>query len=601
MSSLTEAIPRGEEPKNSKRSPNQDAFHTYPYPVEPWTEFGSRVPHGVSRWHYFQRKFFIERIIGCLLLIMAAPIIVALWYLVRLHSKGGGFFRQTRVGYRGKNFEIIKLRTMYANAEADGKARWCVKGDPRITSLGRILRKTHLDELPQLINVARGEMALVGPRPERPCFVVHLKKEIEGYERRLSVVPGITGLAQINLPPDETIDDVRRKQYLDLLYIDQTNIWLDIRMVLATSIRMFGIPGDIVIRMLGLYRPIPASLAKQASKPGRRFTVDRSVDDEVAQRTPDAKVIERASLHVSQSAQAQSLPSFVPNAFTVDVEDYFHVSGFANCVSSRDWDSFPCRVQGNTERLLNLMQEKKVRGTFFVLGWVADRYPRLIQRIADEGHELGCHSYWHRLVYDMTPEEFLADLNRAREAIEQAAGTKVSLYRAPSFSITKSSLWALDILVEGGFQVDSSIFPMKRSRCGIPDSTSAIHRHRGIRQTIREYPPTVWQAGPVRVPIGGGYFRLAPKWVTQAAIDGARRAGVPAMFYIHPWEIDPEQPSVAGATLANRFRHSVGLHRTYEKLEWLLERNRFSAIGDVMRHFDVPHPLSTSTLVTERV
>lgn len=588
MSTLVETIPSREELTESNHNSQLHEFYSYPYPIEPWPELGKSVPKGVTRWHYFRRKYLIERIIGCLLLVMASPIIVALWCLVRLHSTGGGFFRQTRVGFRGKNFEIIKLRTMYADAEADGKARWCVKGDPRITTLGRILRKTHLDELPQLINVARGEMALVGPRPERPCFVAYLKKEIEGYERRLSVVPGITGLAQINLPPDETIDDVRRKQYLDLLYIDQTNLWLDIRMTLATSIRLIGIPGDIVIRMLGLYRPVPESLAKQASIPPRTMVVDRLVEDNVSPGTHFPQVIQRSSLQGSHSAQARSLPSFVPNAFTVDVEDYFHVSGFANCISPRDWDSFPCRVQGNTERLLNLLQEKKVRGTFFILGWVADRYPRLIQRIADEGHEIGCHSYWHRLVYEMTPVEFLEDLNRARLAIEQAAGVNVSMYRAPSFSITKSSLWALDILAEQGFTVDSSIFPIKRERYGIADSTSEIHLRQGTRQSILEYPPTVWRAGPIRVPIGGGYFRVAPKWLTSAAIFGNRCAGVPSMFYIHPWEIDPEQPRVAGATLANRARHYAEIRRSYKKLTWLLDRHRFSTISDVLGHFRDP-------------
>lgn len=600
MNSLIDTIPPKLERESTRYIQQEDEFHAYPYPPEPWTEYGRRIPYGIRRWNYFRRKYFCERMIGCALLIITAPLIFALWLLVRLHSRGEGFFRQTRVGYRGKVFQIIKLRTMHVDAEADGIARWCVKGDPRVTSLGRILRKTHLDELPQLINVAKGEMTLVGPRPERPSFVTRLKEEIAGYERRLSVVPGITGLAQINLPPDETINDVRRKQYLDLLYIDHTNAWLDIRMVLATSIRMCGIPGEVVIRMLGLYRAIPKSLANQPAGAVHPITVEHSSIDDLSMKPAVSKGLPWANPRIREAPPTRSLPSFVPNAFTVDVEDYFHVSGFSNCISSRDWDSFPCRVQANTERLLDIMQAKKVRGTFFILGWVADRYPRLIQRIADEGHELGCHSYWHRLVYEMTPEEFRADLDRACDAIQQAAGTKVTLYRAPSFSITKSSLWALDILAEQGFQVDSSIFPMKRKRCGIPDSTSAIHRHRGIRQSIREYPPTVWQAGPIGVPIGGGYFRLAPKCVTQAAIDGARRAGVPAMFYIHPWEIDPGQPSVAGATYANRFRHSVGLHRTFKKLEWLLERNRFSAIGDVMRHFELPPAKSMAGLVTER-
>jgi polysaccharide deacetylase family protein (PEP-CTERM system associated) len=589
MTSLTKAIPQTEERSQTDFSSKEQAFHTYPFSVEPWNELGIGPEHcrGVIRWRYFRNKYFRERVLGSLLLVSAAPIILVLWSIVRLTSKGGGFFRQTRVGYRGKCFEIIKLRTMIADAEADGKARWCVKGDPRITWLGRILRKTHMDELPQLINVARGEMTLVGPRPERPCFVEQLKQKIDGYERRLSVLPGITGLAQINLPPDETIDDVRRKQHLDLLYIHETNFWLDLRMLAGTAIRLLGIPGELVIRMLGLRRTIPAGLCEGEAERDSYVAVKSEKPIDSMEKPMSKSVLNLGVLRYPQPPQVRSLPSFVPNAFTVDVEDYFHVSGFADRVSPRDWDSFPCRVEMNTQRILDLLQYKKVRGTFFILGWVADRYPKLIQRIADEGHELGCHSYWHQLIYKMTPREFLDDLILARDAIEQAAGIQVSLYRAPSFSITQSSLWAIDILAEQGFVLDSSIFPMKHDRYGIPDSTSEIHKHEGIKHSIGEYPPTVWHAGPVRIPVGGGYFRLTPRWLTQAAIDGSRRRGIPAMFYIHPWEIDPQQPCVSGVRFANRLRHSIGLRTTYTKLSRLLDRNRFAAIGDVMNHFDL--------------
>lgn len=572
------------------RSTEQE-FYAYPFPVEPWNEPAASPSYGVIRWQYFQKKYFRERVIGSLLLAIVTPIILMLWCLVRLTSKGAGFFKQTRVGYRGQPFEMIKLRTMVADAEADGRARWCVKGDPRITWLGRILRKTHMDELPQLINVARGEMALVGPRPERPCFVEQLKQKIDGYERRLSVLPGITGLAQINLPPDETIDDVRRKQHLDLLYIRETNFWLDLRMLMGTAIRLFGIPGEIVIRALGLRRTIPAALCREGSVRGIKIAIDPEPNAHGSQKPLAASIVRIATLRYPQPPRVRSLPSFVPNAFTVDVEDYFHVSGFSDCVSPRDWDWFPCRVEANTLRLLDMLQRKKVRGTFFILGWVADRYPKLIRRIAEEGHELGCHSYWHRLVYQMTPQEFLDDLRKARSAIEQAAGTGIQLYRAPSFSITPSSLWAIDILSEEGFVLDSSIFPMKHHRYGMPESTSAIHHHQGIVHSIDEYPPTVWKSGILNVPVGGGYFRLIPRWLTQMAIDRTRRSGIPAMFYIHPWEIDPKQPRVEGIRFANRLRHSIGLQMTYAKLSRLLEENRFAAIGDVVKHFD----MSTAT------
>lgn len=587
MSSPPRPIPTKKEDATIEKSTDCDAFHTYPYPVDPWNEWGQWPSRGVIRWKYFRKKYFRERLIGSVLLVLAAPAIVVLWCMVRLHSKGDGFFRQTRVGFRGKHFEILKLRTMVVDAEADGKARWCVKGDPRITSLGRILRKTHLDELPQLINVARGEMALVGPRPERPCFVEHLKKEIDGYEKRLSVLPGITGLAQVNLPPDETIDDVRRKQYLDLLYIQETNGGLDLRMLLGTSVRMVGIPGEMVARWLGLRRAIPESLRTTdlSERNSEKLSEPLILDNQVGCMA--ASVVRLAKPRSPQPPNDPTLPSYVPNAFTVDVEDYFHVSGFADRISPRAWDTFPCRVETNTYRLLELLQQKHVRGTFFILGWVADRYPQLVRRIVDAGHELGCHSYWHRLIYQMTPQEFEEDLIHAQHAIEQAAGVQVHLFRAPSFSITQASLWAIDILNEHGFTLDSSIFPMKRDRYGIPESAAAIHQHAGYKLAIHEYPPTVWKAGPIRVPVGGGYFRLAPRQVTQMAINGARANGIPAMFYMHPWEIDPQQPRVDGVRALNRFRHRVGLSTAYSKLQWILDRNRFAAISDVLKHFDL--------------
>ncbi|TWU44323.1 UDP-glucose:undecaprenyl-phosphate glucose-1-phosphate transferase [Novipirellula aureliae] len=207
-----------------------------------------------SRQPFFARKYALERIVGAIALVLFSPLILILWAVVKLTSPGPGFYKQSRMGLNGQTFEMVKLRSMVFDAEKPGKAVWCVRGDSRITPLGRWLRKLHLDELPQLFNVARGEMSLVGPRPERPSICDTLADEIDNYYRRLTVKPGVTGLAQINLPPDETIEDVKRKQVLDLLYICETNTWMELRILAATGLRMVGIKGETVMRWMRLCR-----------------------------------------------------------------------------------------------------------------------------------------------------------------------------------------------------------------------------------------------------------------------------------------------------------------------------------------------------------
>jgi lipopolysaccharide/colanic/teichoic acid biosynthesis glycosyltransferase len=231
-----------------------------------------------SKRRYFRHKYLVDRCLGGLLLVLSSPLTLSLYVLVRLTSPGPGFYRQERVGLNGSTFHIIKLRSMVKNAERPGQAVWCVKNDSRVTWLGRILRKLHLDELPQLWNVTKGEMSLVGPRPERPEICKELALEIDGYYRRNSVKPGVTGLAQINLPPDETIEDVRRKQILDLRYIQEANFWLDARMILATAMRMVGIRGETVIRLMHLCRR--QYLTQQGFKFDSVFDEDRFGDVE---------------------------------------------------------------------------------------------------------------------------------------------------------------------------------------------------------------------------------------------------------------------------------------------------------------------------------
>nr|WP_315849954.1 XrtA system polysaccharide deacetylase [Rhodopirellula sp. SWK7] len=270
----------------------------------------------------------------------------------------------------------------------------------------------------------------------------------------------------------------------------------------------------------------------------------------------------------------------VVHALTVDVEDYFQVSAFEHRVSRKDWDKHESRVVANTDRLLSLFDRCHVRGTFFVLGWVAERFPSLVHRIAKAGHEIASHGYWHRLVYDLTPEEFAKDIAASRDAICNACGVEVTAYRAPSFSIVERSLWALEVLAENGFKADSSVFPIGRhDRYGVPDAKKEVHQIETRWGVVTEFPPTLAKVGGVTVPVGGGYFRLFPRAVTSAAVRRVEAEGRPAMFYIHPWEVDPDQPRVSQVGVKSRFRHCVNLKRTHAKLEGLLNCHSFGTMA----------------------
>jgi polysaccharide deacetylase family protein (PEP-CTERM system associated) len=255
---------------------------------------------------------------------------------------------------------------------------------------------------------------------------------------------------------------------------------------------------------------------------------------------------------------------------TIDVEDYFHVNAFAGIVSPDDWPTHESRVVRNTERLLDLFAQYGARGTFFVLGWVAERHPDLVARIAREGHELASHSYWHRLVYNLTPDQLREDLRRARGVIEDASGVRVRGFRAPSWSIVERSLWALDVLIEEGYEYDASVFPVHHDVYGIPYAPRRPHVIERAGGQIIELPGCTASVGSAKVPIGGGYFRLVPYVVTAWAIRRyAETEGQPAIFYLHPWEIDPDHPRLA-ASLKSRLRHYNQLGRTEPRLRRLL-------------------------------
>lgn len=270
------------------------------------------------------------------------------------------------------------------------------------------------------------------------------------------------------------------------------------------------------------------------------------------------------------------------HALTVDVEDYFHVSAFRHVVSVRQWASMESRVERNTHILLELLAEFGVRGTFFVLGCVAESFPRLVRSIRDAGHELGCHSYAHRLVYELTPAEFRADTQRAMAALEDAAGAAMRLYRAPSFSITNRSAWALDVLLELGFTHDSSIFPMRHDLygfSGVPRFPFAVRNGGG---TLLEFPPPTFRLGGLNLPVtGGGYLRLLPLWWQRARLRALARQGYPTLLYLHPWEVDPDQPRLP-APWRSRFRHYTGLRRTCPRLRRLLSEFRFAPLSQVL-------------------
>ncbi len=268
------------------------------------------------------------------------------------------------------------------------------------------------------------------------------------------------------------------------------------------------------------------------------------------------------------------------NAFTVDVEDYFQVSAFEARVSRDDWDQYHSRVEASTHRILALLERHHVQATFFVLGWVADRCPELVREIHRSGHKIGSHSYWHRLIYTQSPEQFRQDLRRSKDVLEQVTGEPVTAFRAPSFSITKESLWALDILVEEGFRIDSSIFPTHHYRYGIPGAEPGVHKISTSAGDLWEFPPSVVRLARLDIPVsGGGYFRLYPLALTQRLLSMVnRKYRRPFVFYVHPWELDPEQPRLRVSSWFSRAKHHLNLAATANRLDTLLKGFRFGPI-----------------------
>jgi polysaccharide deacetylase family protein (PEP-CTERM system associated) len=267
---------------------------------------------------------------------------------------------------------------------------------------------------------------------------------------------------------------------------------------------------------------------------------------------------------------------------SVDVEDYFMVEAFSGAVKRSTWDAWPSRVVDSTRRLLDLFDKYGVKATFFFVGWVAEKFPELVRDASNRGHEIACHSYWHRTVYSLTPDEFREDTQAAVRAIENAAGIKVQGYRAPSWSITKNSLWALDILSEEGFTYDSSIYPVHHDLYGVPGAQRFPHTQTGPGgRTIREYPPTTVRLfGATLGAAGGGYLRMLPVAYTRWAFRQIeQQENEKVVVYLHPWEIDPDQPRIKHK-LKSQVRHYTNLSRMESRLEDLLRKYKFQSFRD---------------------
>ena len=272
------------------------------------------------------------------------------------------------------------------------------------------------------------------------------------------------------------------------------------------------------------------------------------------------------------------------NAFTIDVEDYFQVEAFARAIDRRHWNDYPTRVQANTERLLVMLASHGIRATFFVLGWVARKHPDIVRAIAAAGHEIASHGMSHRLVYTQSRDVFRQETLEAKALLEDQCQQPVIGYRAATYSITRKSLWALDILCEAGFHYDSSIFPMRHDRYGIPDANPLPHvltAPGGGR--LVEFPISVLRMAGVKIPVaGGGYFRLFPYHFTRWALRKINDHGQEFVFYLHPWEVDPQQPRVPEASPLSRFRHYQNLDHCEERLNRLLGDFSFDTMRNVL-------------------
>lgn len=262
----------------------------------------------------------------------------------------------------------------------------------------------------------------------------------------------------------------------------------------------------------------------------------------------------------------------IRNALTIDVEDYFQVSAFSGHISRSSWEDLPCRVEHNVDRILDLLDKNQIKATFFTLGWIAERYPAMVKRIAENGHELASHGYAHHRVTELSREQFYEDVTRSKALLEDISGQPVKGYRAPSFSINGDNLWALENLEMAGYRYSSSVYPVKHDHYGMPNAPRFAFTPDNT-QKLLELPVTTVSFFGRNFPAGGGgYFRLWPYVASRWFLQRVNRVDhQPAIFYFHPWEIDPDQPRQTGISFKTRFRHYLNLGRMEKRLDLLTQ------------------------------
>jgi polysaccharide deacetylase family protein (PEP-CTERM system associated) len=272
----------------------------------------------------------------------------------------------------------------------------------------------------------------------------------------------------------------------------------------------------------------------------------------------------------------------IVNALSVDVEDYFQVQALAGAYGRSDWEHCESRVERNTDALLEIFAETGAKGTFFTLGWIAERHPQVVRAIVEGGHEIASHGYCHIRVDSQSPEDFRADIRRTKKILEDIGGVAVKGYRAATFSVGDSTPWAWPVLEEEGYRYSSSIYPVKRDNYANPNAPRTVYRPAGTRNLI-EIPIATVRLGAKNYPAGGGgYFRFLPYWASRAAIARInRRDRAPAVFYLHPWEVDPGQPRAEGVSAKSRFRHYLNLAKTGERLRRLTRDFRWGRMDSI--------------------
>jgi polysaccharide deacetylase family protein (PEP-CTERM system associated) len=289
-----------------------------------------------------------------------------------------------------------------------------------------------------------------------------------------------------------------------------------------------------------------------------------------------------ALIHDNPELEALMATTQIRNALTIDVEDYFQVSAFASHISRDSWSSLPCRVEANVDRILSLLGEANIKATFFTLGWIAERYPAMVRRIADDGHEIASHGYAHQRASEQTAEQFNDDVACSKALLEDICGRPVLGYRAPSFSIGKQNLWTHNVLMQAGYHYSSSIYPIQHDHYGMPDASRFAFYPNG-KNGVLELPITTARVMDKNLPAGGGgYFRFFPyamsRWLMQRVNEQDQQ---PTIFYFHPWELDPGQPRQKNISMKTRFRHYLNLSDMERRLQALTRDFKWGRVDQV--------------------